>query len=46
VVLGWPLLIAALGVIGLMLAKGRTPIEASVLSDAAEKEAEEPARSD
>jgi hypothetical protein len=46
VVLGWPLLIAALGVIGLMLSKGRTPIEASVLSDAAEKEAEEPARSD
>jgi hypothetical protein len=40
VVLGWPLLLAALAVIGLMLSKGRTPIEDSVLSDAAEKEAE------
>ena len=35
VVLGWPLLIAALTVMGLMLSKGRTPIEDSVLSDAA-----------
>jgi hypothetical protein len=34
VVLGWPLLIAALAVIGLMLSKGKTPIEESVLSDA------------
>ena len=31
VVLGWPLLIAALAVMGLMLSKGRTPIEDSVL---------------
>ena len=46
VVLGWPLLIAALAVMGLMLSKGRTPIEESVLSDAAEQEAEEPAKSD
>jgi hypothetical protein len=46
VVLGWPLLIAALAVIGLMLSKGRTPIETSVLSDAAEKEVEEPAKAD
>ena len=29
VVLGWPLLIAALAVIGLMLSKGRTPMEDS-----------------
>jgi Protein of unknown function (DUF3159) len=41
VVLGWPLLIAALAVIGLMLSKGKTPIEESVLSDAAEVEARE-----
>lgn len=33
VVLGWPLLIAALAVIGLMLSKGRTPMEDSVLAD-------------
>ena len=32
VVLGWPLLLAALAVIGLMLSRGRTPIEDSVLS--------------
>jgi hypothetical protein len=32
VVLGWPLLIAVLFVIGAMLSKGRTPIENSVLS--------------
>ena len=31
VVLGWPLLIAALSVIGLMLSKGRTPMEDSAL---------------
>ncbi len=31
VVLGWPLLIAALTVIGLMLSKGRTPMEGSPL---------------
>ena len=31
VVLGWPLLIAALSVIGLMLSKGRTPMENSPL---------------
>ena len=34
VVLGWPLLIAALAVMGLMLSKGKTPIEQSVLRDA------------
>jgi len=32
VVLGWPLLVAALFVIGLMLSKGRTPIEGSALT--------------
>jgi hypothetical protein len=32
VVLGWPLLIAALFVIGLMLSKGKTPMEDSVLA--------------
>jgi hypothetical protein len=32
VVLGWPLLIAALAVIGLLLSKGKTPMEDSVLS--------------
>ncbi len=31
VALGWPLLLAALAVIGLMLSKGRTPIEESFL---------------
>jgi Protein of unknown function (DUF3159) len=40
VVLGWPLLIAALAVIGLMLSRGKTPIEDSVLSDAAESRAD------
>ena len=35
VVLGWPLLIAALAVMGLMLSRGKTPIEESVLGDAA-----------
>jgi hypothetical protein len=34
VVLGWPMLIAALTVIGLMLSKGRTPMEDSVLASA------------
>ncbi|HSU36791.1 MAG TPA: DUF3159 domain-containing protein [Propionibacteriaceae bacterium] len=33
VVLGWPMLIAALSVIGLMLSKGRTPMEDSALGD-------------
>jgi Protein of unknown function (DUF3159) len=33
VVLGWPLLIAALAVIGLLLSKGRTPMEDSVLGN-------------
>ena len=32
VVLGWPLLLAALAVIGVMLSKGRTPIEGSALT--------------
>lgn len=32
VVLGWPLLIAALFTMGLMLSKGRTPMEGSVLA--------------
>ena len=32
VVLGWPMLIAALAVIGLMLSKGKTPIEDSALA--------------
>lgn len=32
VVLGWPLLVAALFVIGLLLSKGKTPIEDSVLA--------------
>ncbi len=41
VALGWPLLVAALAVIGLMLSRGRTPLEQSVLSGAAaEKQAE------
>jgi hypothetical protein len=31
VALGWPLLIGALFVMGLMLSKGRTPMEDSVL---------------
>jgi Protein of unknown function (DUF3159) len=33
VVLGWPLLIAALAVIGLMLSKGKTPMEGSPLGN-------------
>jgi hypothetical protein len=33
VVLGWPMLIAALAVIGLMLSKGQTPIEDSALAN-------------
>jgi Protein of unknown function (DUF3159) len=32
VVLGWPMLIAALTVIGLMLSKGRTPMDESALA--------------
>ena len=32
VVLGWPLLLAALAVIGLLLSKGKTPMEASALA--------------
>jgi Protein of unknown function (DUF3159) len=35
VVLGWPMLIAALTVIGLMLSKGRTPMEDSALGSPA-----------
>jgi len=35
VVLGWPMLIAALAVIGLMLSKGKTPIEDSALAGSA-----------
>ena len=34
VILGWPMLIAALSVIGLMLSKGKTPIEDSPLAGA------------
>jgi Protein of unknown function (DUF3159) len=34
VVLGWPLLIAALAAIGLLLSKGKTPMEDSALSQA------------
>ncbi len=34
VVLGWPLLIATLAVIGLMLSKGKTPMEGSALGKA------------
>jgi hypothetical protein len=41
VVLGWPLLIAALAVIGVMLSRGRTPIEDSSLARA--RPADEPA---
>jgi hypothetical protein len=33
VVLGWPLLIAALTVMGVMLSKGKTPIEGSTLAN-------------
>lgn len=39
VVLGWPLLIAALFAIGLLLSRGRTPIEDSALVRRAEPEA-------
>jgi hypothetical protein len=46
VVLGWPLLIAALAVIGLMLSKGRTPIEDSVLSGPADEVAADEAKTD
>lgn len=35
VVLGWPLLVTALAVIGVMLSRGRTPMEDSALSNAA-----------
>jgi len=34
VVLGWPLLIAALAVMGLLLSKGKTPMEGSALNQA------------
>jgi hypothetical protein len=34
VVLGWPMLIAALAVIGIMLSKGRTPMDESPLASA------------
>jgi hypothetical protein len=37
VVLGWPLLIAALAVIGLLLSKGKTPMEDSALARASAK---------
>jgi hypothetical protein len=36
VILGWPLLIAALFVIGLLLSKGRTPMEDSGLAQQTE----------
>jgi uncharacterized membrane protein YjgN (DUF898 family) len=42
VVLGWPLLIAALFVIGLMLSKGKTPMEDSSLARATDNAAEQP----
>jgi hypothetical protein len=38
VVLGWPMLIAALSVIGLMLSKGKTPIEDSALASSVSTE--------
>lgn len=38
VVLGWPLLIAALAVIGLMLSKGKTPMEDSSLNNSGESQ--------
>ncbi|HEX5905706.1 MAG TPA: hypothetical protein VFY56_01715, partial [Propionibacteriaceae bacterium] len=40
VVLGWPLLIAALAVMGLMLSKGKTPMEGSSLVSRATATAE------
>jgi uncharacterized membrane protein YjgN (DUF898 family) len=42
VVLGWPLLIAALFVIGLMLSKGKTPMEESSLAGGRDNAAEQP----
>jgi len=39
VILGWPLLIAALTVIGLMLSKGQTPIENSALASSRDQTA-------
>ena len=44
VVLGWPLLLAALFVIGLMLSKGRTPMDTSPLARPSRRIA--PARTD
>jgi hypothetical protein len=41
-VLGWPLLIAALFVIGLMLSKGKTPMEDSSLARGTNNPAEQP----
>ena len=38
VVLGWPMLIAALTVIGFMLSKGKTPMEDSALAHSASTE--------
>ena len=42
VALGWPLLIAALFVIGLMLSKGKTPMEDSSLARGTNNAAEQP----
>ena len=42
VVLGWPLLIAALFVIGLMLSKGKTPMVESSLAGGTDNAAEQP----
>jgi uncharacterized membrane protein YjgN (DUF898 family) len=42
VALGWPLLIAALFVIGLMLSKGKTPMEDSSLAGGTNNAAEQP----
>jgi uncharacterized membrane protein len=41
VALGWPLLIAALAVIGLLLSRGHTPIEDSPLAQAALRKQDE-----
>ena len=38
VVLGWPMLIAALAVIGVMLSKGKTPMEDSALANSGSSE--------
>jgi hypothetical protein len=38
VVLGWPMLIAALTVIGFMLSKGKTPMEDSALTQSVSTE--------